>query len=197
MIKARIIQRPDMAAIMKQVNFGTSVGVNKTLKEGQAASIGAAKTTFTIRNNWLERSPIAIKAKFSNKNQTRISGEIFTKADFLRRHEDGTDKTARGGGNVAVPTENVRRNKRLIIPKGQRPKGLGPKVFVMQTRRGPVLAQRITKGRNKGIKVLYGLEKQVAIKKQSTFEDPIRKVVKSNLKPNIAAGIRFAMATRR
>ena len=74
---------------------------------------------------------------------------------------------------------------------------MGEKLFILQTKRGPVLAQRITRGKNKGIRILYGLEKQVKIKKNSTFYEPAEKTVKANLRENIRKGIRFAMATAR
>lgn len=179
---------------MRQINFGTAKGVTDTVKQGQKAVWDALDSTFTIRNKWPRVGPYAIKIKTANKNATPISGEISTAADWLKPHEAGTDKKAQDG-RLVVPTDQVRRNKRMIIPRGQRPKGLAGKAFVLETKKGPVLAQRLTKGKRKGLIVLYGLEKTVKIKKRSTFHEPIQKVVNSSLKDNIRKGIAYAFAT--
>jgi hypothetical protein len=190
----KILQRPPRAdAINKQLDFGTALGLTKTAQQGQQAVLGALRGTFTLRGSWFNPSnKFGIRVKPATKSD--LSAEVRTNADWLIVHEEGTDKKARSG-NVAVPTEQVRRNKRFIIPRGQRPKGLGSKAFVLQTKHGPVLAQRITRGKRKGLIVLYGLEKSVHIKKQSTFHEPIQKVVDRRLGTNIAEGIQKALAT--
>lgn len=194
-ISLKLVHRPPSAAeIYKQTLFGTAVGLTQTAKDGQKAVQQNLPAHLTIRNRWAEVGPYAIKIKPATKND--LQAVIGTNADFIIPHVTGQDKTARGG-NVAVPTENVRRNKRLIIQKGQRPKGLGAKAFVIQTRKGPVLVQRITRGKNKGLRVLYGLEKKVRIRKQPIFHEPIEKVLKANLNRNVAAGIARAFATMR
>ena len=193
MLRARVIQKPDFPAIKKQIAFGTAKGLTDTAKDAQKAVVDALQSTFTLRGNWF-RQNMRHGIKITPAKRDKLQSAVHTLADWLEPHETGKDKTPRGS-NIAVPTENVRRNKRMIIPKGQRPKGLGDKVFVMQTKRGPVLAQRITRGKNKGIRILYGLEKKVAIKKNSTFYEPAEKTVKANLKKNIDAGIRYALAT--
>jgi hypothetical protein len=195
MIGLKIIQTarpPSWQNIVKQIEFGTAVGLTQTAKDGQKASQDALRGTFIIRNKWPEIGPYAIKIKPATKND--LASEVRTAADWLVAHETGEDKKAKSG-DVAVPTDQVRRNKRLIIPRGQRPRGLGDKVFVLKTKHGPVLAQRISRGKRKGLIVLYGLEKSVRIRKQSTFYAPIQAVVKRNLDRNIKAGIERALAT--
>jgi hypothetical protein len=194
MFTLKITKRPPTAAkIVKQIRFGVAKGLTETAKEGQKASIGAIKGSFTTRGTWYlpsNRYGIRIKAA----KPTDLSAEVRTNADWLIPHEEGKDKRAKDG-RVAVPTDQVRRNKRLIIPRGQRPKGLGAKVFEMQTKRGKVLAQRLKRGPRKGLVILYGLESRVRIERQSTFFDPIKKVVSRRLGKNIANGIRHALAT--
>lgn len=184
-----------MSAIVKQVNFGTATGLTKTAKEGQAAVVGALKGTFTLRGNWFQQSN-KYGIKITPARKDKLQSEVKTAADWLEPHEEGRDKHAQGG-RVAVPTDQVRRNKRMIIPRGQRPKGLAAKAFILQTKRGPVLAQRLVKGKRKGLIVLYGLENTVRIKKRSTFHDPIQKVVDRRLAANIKEGIMRAFATAR
>jgi hypothetical protein len=186
---------PPVAKVMGNINFGTAKGLTETAKEAQSAVQGAIKGTFVVRGNWWQQSNrYGIRIKPATKADLRA--EIRTMADWLEPHETGKDKQARGG-QVAVPTENVRRNKRLIIPRGQRPKGLGSKAFVLQTKHGPVLAQRISRGPRKGLVVLYGLERSVRIRKQSTFYEPIQKVVRRRLEHNVKRGIAHAFATAR
>jgi hypothetical protein len=184
---------PPISSILKQIRFGTATGLTETAKQGQAAVIGALQGTFTIRGPWLlpsNRYGIRIKPA----TPSDPTAEIRTNADWLAIHEEGGDKHARGG-RLAIPTDQVRRNKRLIIPRGQRPKGLGAKAFVLQTKHGPVLAQRISRGKRRGLIVLYGLEQNVHIKRQSTFFEPLKKVVARRLQTNINAGIDRALAT--
>ena len=192
----KLVQRPPSAAeIYKQTMFGTALGLTNTAKDGQKAVVEELKKTFTLRGTWYQQN-MRHGIKVVPATKARLEAVIGTNADWLEPHETGRDKTARGG-NVAVPTENVRRNKRMIIPRGQRPRGLGAKVFVLQTKNGPVLAQRISRGKNAGIRILYGLERSVRIRKQSTFYAPIDRVVRRNLNRNVAEGITRAFATMR
>lgn len=191
----RMIQRPPLAdKLIKNINFGTAVGLTRTAKEGQAAVVGALAGTFTLRGRWFEQgNKFGIKIKPAKRDD--LSAEVRTQADWLEIHEKGGQKTARGG-RVAVPTGDVRRNKRAIIQKSQRPRNL-KNTFVLETAHGPVLAQRITRGKNKGIRILYGLEPKVQIRKQSTFYAPIDNVVKRRLDANIRAEIEKALRTMR
>jgi len=177
MLKARITQMPPpLSKVIKQLNYGTAVGLTKTAKEGQTAVVGALKGTFILRGSWWQQSNrFGIRIKPATPGS--LQSEVRTAADWLEPHETGRDKTARSG-RVAVPTDQVRRNKRQIIPQAQRPRGLKGKAFLIQTRKGPVLAQRIRRGPRKGLVVLYGLESHVKIRKQSTFYEPIDKVVR-------------------
>lgn len=192
----QIVKPPSAAKIGKQLDFGTAVGLTQTAKEGQKAVHGALRGTFTLRNSWWQQgNKFGIKVKAAKKND--LTSEVRTMADWLIPHETGRDKTARGG-RVAVPTRNVRRNKRDIITKANRPAALRNKrTFVIKTKRGDVLFQRKYKGKRSFITPLYGLERRVRIRKQSTFEKPIDKVVRRRLGPNIDAGLIKAFATMR
>lgn len=185
----------DPKKIIRQINYGTAVGLTKTAKEAQGAVIGALQGTFTLRGSWFQpgnRFGIRIKPA----TPADPSAEVRTNADWLLPHEEGKNKTARGG-NIAIPTDQVRRNKRLIIPRGQRPRGLGAKAFVLQTKKGPVLAQRISRGKRKGLVILYGLKPSVRIRRQSTFYEPIRKVIDRRLMKNITREIDHALRVMR
>jgi len=195
-ITTRVINNlPSAEKIMKNIDFGTAKGLTKTAKQGQSAVVDALQSNFTLRGTWFNQN-MRHGIKITPARKDKLQSSVHTLADWLEPHETGKDKTPRGG-NLAVPTDQVRRNKRMIIPKGQRPRGLAAKAFVLQTKKGPVLAQRLIKGKRKGLIILYGLEPQVKIKKRPTFRVPIEKVVKSNLKSNIAEGINDAIRTMR
>lgn len=194
-VKTKMISNvPSAAELYKQIQFGTALGLTRTAKAAQAASVDAIKGTFTVRGRWFEQgNRFGIKVRPATP--AKMQAEVSTLADWLDAHETGTDKQARSG-RVAVPTDQVRRNKRMIIPRGQRPGALrGKNTFVLDTKRGPVLFQRLTRGKRKGLVALYGLEKSVKIRKQSTFYEPIGKVVKDQLNKNIRDGIARAFAT--
>jgi hypothetical protein len=196
-IRVRQIEKPPSAAkIGRNLDFGVALGLTKTAKDGQKASQGALRGTFTIRNRWLEQgNKFGIKVKAATKAD--LTSEVRTNADWIIPHETGKDKTARGG-RVAVPTANVRRSKRDIITKPNRPSALRNKrTFVIKTKRGDVLYQRKYKGKRSFITPLYGLERRVRIRKVAVFEKPIETAVKRRLGINIEAGLRRAFATMR
>lgn len=194
MLSAKLINKINTAEIIKQVNFGTAVGLTKTAKMAQSATQESLDSNFTIRNKWSRVGPYAIK--ITPARPATLQATVYTNANWLKPHEDGTDKHAQGG-SIAVPTENVRRNKRLIIPKAQRPRGLAAKAFKLQTKRGVVLATRQGRGKAKKLVILYGLESVVRIKKRPTFREPIQKVVDTRLRLNIANAITNAFKTMR
>lgn len=193
MVAQVINKMPSVGGVVRQFQFGTAVGLTRLAKHAQKDIKQELRSQFTIRNKWPDVGPLAIRITPATKND--LTSEVKTAAGFLRPHEEGTAKTPLSGKSIAVPTENVRRNKRLIIPRGQRPKGLGGKAFVLETKHGPVLAQRITRGPRKGLVVLYGLEPSVRIKKRSTFNEPARKAAKQHGPRFINEGIHYALKT--
>ena len=85
----------------------------------------------------------------------------------------------------------------MIIPRAQRPAQLrGKNTFVEKTKSGEtVLFRRVGRGKSQKIVALYILEPKVRIRKQSTFYEPIKRIVARNLDTNIRAGIQKALAT--
>jgi hypothetical protein len=194
-ISVKVIERPPSSEkITKNINFGIARGLTRLAKDGQSAVLGALRGKFTLRGTWFQQqNRFGIKIQPAKPND--LVAAVQTRADWLEKQETGGDKTSIQGHSIAVPTDQVRRNKRLIIPRGQRPPGLGSKAFVLQTKHGPVLAQRITRGKRKGIIILYGLERKVKIKKVDVFEKPIEKVVGRRGQRIIEQSIVEALAT--
>jgi hypothetical protein len=195
-ITARVIKNFSPNEIIKQVNYGTAVGLTNTAKDGQTAVLKALGDTFTLRGQWFKQSmKYGIRIDMARKD--KLQAAVKTAADWLEIHEKGGIKTSSAGHDLAIPTGEVRRNKRMIIPTAQRPRALREKkgIFILQTKNGRVLFQRKGKGKNSKIVALYNLEPRARIKKASTFYEPIEKVVKRNLAGNIKAGIAKAFAT--
>lgn len=155
----------------KQIIFAAAQSLTAVAKEAQTDVIATIEKTFTTRGRWyLPSNKFGIKIKAARKDD--LSAEVKTAADWLKLHETSGVKTPQGN-NLAVPTENVRRTKRQIITKSQRPRNL-KRAFVINTRSGPVLFQRKNK---KTIVALYNLEPRVPIKKASTVIEPTTKTV--------------------
>lgn len=191
-----VVRPPSAAQIDRNLRFGVAKGLTDTAKQGQAAVLGALRGTFTLRGSWFQQSnKFGIKVKPAKRDD--LSAEVRTQADWLEKHETGGTKRAKSG-RVAVPTINVRRNKRDIITRANRPGRLrGKRTFVIKTSRGDVLYQRKYKGKRSHIVALYNLEQSVRIRKRSTFFEPITRVVRRRLDRNIIAGMRHAIATMR
>jgi hypothetical protein len=174
----------------KQIIFAAAQSLTEVAKESQTAVIADIQQTFTTRGKWyLPSNKFGIKIKAAKKND--LTAEVKTAADWLSLHETGGTKTP-DGRHLAVPTENVRRTKRQIITRSQRPKNL-KRSFVIQTASGPVLFQR--RGKKK-IVALYDLEPKVKIKKESTVIEPTRRTVQQRFdrifEKNLANAVKTA-----
>lgn len=197
MFKTTIVKRPPTAdKIMKQIIYGTAVGLTKTAKEAQDAVKGALRGAFTIRNQWLDRGPLQIGIKPATPKD--LSAEVRTRADFLGIHETGGIKVPKGGHRLAIPGDGVKRNKRLIIPKSQRPKAIIAKGgFVVKIKHGDVIAIRQGRGKKKSLKFLYNLEERARIKREPIFKEPIEKVLARRLHSNVQREVKNALQAMR
>lgn len=196
-ISMKLVERPPSAAeIFKQITFGTAVGLTNTAKDAQKASVDAIKSTFTTRGTWFQQN-MKHGIKITPATKANLQAAVHTLADWLEIHEKGGTKTPRGR-NLTVPSFAIRpRGSRKIIRAAQRARALlaSGKAFILDTPKGEVIARQ--RGRGGRLEVLYGLEPQVKIRRQSTFFDPIDRTVKRRLHPNIEAGIKRAFATMR
>ncbi|HWT00208.1 MAG TPA: hypothetical protein VN256_08170 [Pyrinomonadaceae bacterium] len=174
----------------KQIIFATAKSLTEVAKESQTNVIAEIPDTFTTRNNWyLPSNKFGVKVKAARKND--LTAELKSAADWLVRHEQAGVKTPEGS-HLAVPTANVRRTKRQIIARSQRPRNL-KRAFVIQTSSGPVLFQRKNK---RQIVALYNLEPRVKIRKQSTVVEPTKLTVQQRFDPiferNLAEAVKTA-----
>jgi hypothetical protein len=184
---------PRQFNLAKQVTFALAATLTAVAREAQAASVASIEDTFTVRNNWDKPSnAMGIKALAATKDD--LSAALVTRADWL--HEEARKKEPlRSGGLLAIPTAQVRRTKRDIIQRSQRPKALAGKAFRLKTRNGPVLAKWQGRGKNKKLVVLYRLKPSARIRKQSTLVEPTVKVFEKRFDKVFEQQLRRALAT--
>jgi hypothetical protein len=199
MFTTRVINNlPSAEKIIKNINFGTAVGLTKTAGEAKSAVIGAWKGKFTIRNPWLERSPIGPKIKPATRD--KLTAEVSMSAKFARLQDEGGIKLPYKN-YLAMPADSGPLAGKKRIPVAMRPKNLKD-AFILTTKSGTkLLCIRKMSGRGKnrssGVVPMYVLIPRASIKRADIFRDPIEKVVNRRLKPNISAGITRALQTMR
>lgn len=199
MFKARMINNlPSAAKIIKNLDFGTAVGLTKTAKEGQAAVFGAVKGAFKGPNNWL-KSPVGIKITPATPRTMR--SEVKTSAKFMPVQDAGGIKLPYGN-HLCIPANKGPLHGKRRIPANMRPKALmdSGKGFITTTKSGTkIMGVRGLKSRGKyaGFTIMYVMVKKANIKAAKVFHDPIQKVVDRRLKINIRNSIDHALKTMR
>jgi hypothetical protein len=184
------------ANVNKQIRFATALALTKTAKDGQTAVIGALQSNFTLRTQWYQpANKMGVRIKTAKKND--LEAQVKTASGFLKKFESGEDKLPRRK-RIAIPTENVRRNKRDIITKANRPNNLRQKrTFLLETSKGLVLFQRKFKGKRSKIVPLYLLRARARTPKKPSFYAPARKTARENFGKNFADACKQAFATAR
>lgn len=160
----------------KQVTFALASALTAVAREAQAASVSDIERTFTVRNNW-DKPSNAMGVKVLPASKTDLSAAVVTRADWLTLHEEGGTKRP-DGRNIAIPSENVRRTKRDLVQRSQRPKALrGKRDVVLPLKSGGEgLFQRRGKGKRSRLVFLYRLKPSARIRKQSTLVEPTVRV---------------------
>lgn len=177
---------------MKYINNGISAGLTQTAKDGQKASVDAIRSTFTVRGNWPNQN-MKHGIKITPARGEKLQASVHTLADWLELHEKGGTKLPHGR-SLSVPTFALRpKGSKKILRGPMRVKQLlaSGKAFIMETDRGPVVAQ--TKGKGQRLVILYGLEPQVRVRKRSTFYEPIEKAVKRNIHSNVSRNVKIQL----
>lgn len=197
-IKAYTISNFSAVQMAKQVRFATAVALTNTAKEGQADVLQALDSSqggaFTLRGKWFNPSnKYGIRVKTARKDD--LQSAVMTNADWLIPHETGEDKKPRGN-SLAIPTINVRRNKKDIIIRSSRPRNL-KRAFVLTMKKSGQKVLFTRKGRKKKslLVALYNLTAKANIRKQSTVVEPIKKIVEKRLFKNYEIALRRALAT--
>jgi hypothetical protein len=182
-IKTQLINNmPTGAELIKQVKFGTAVGLTKLAKAAQREVVTSITSTFTTRGRWFEQSN-RMGIKITPAKPNKLYSEVKTLADWLESHERGGTKTPKGRSRLSVPLWGARpKGSRRVLSKSLRPQALlaAGKAFMLKTPFGEIIATTRGRGSNSRIVPLYGLERSVKIRKRSTFYEPIRRVLAKN-----------------
>ncbi len=143
-----------------QLPFATARALTKTAQDTRARALGEIATRFTLRNTFTASGIRVVPA--TKDNLMSALGLTDRVASYLDKFELGGVKLPKGK-MLAIPMSNVRRTKRDLIMKSQRPRNL-QNTFVLQTASGPILFQRFGQGKKQSIKAMYDLEPKVTIK---------------------------------
>lgn len=181
--------------LAKQMTFALAATLTQLAKESQSASIKEIEHDFTVRNNW-DKPSNAMGVKILAATKDDLSSAVATRADWLIAHEEGLLKTP-AGQFLAVPGSNVRRTKRDIVQRGQRPKALrGKRDVVLPLKKGGYgLFVRKGRGKNERLVFMYRLIKSAKIKKQSTVVAPTVKTFERRFNTVFDEQLRKAVAT--
>lgn len=195
---ARVETSGDIAAALtldRQLVFAAARALTKTAQDSQSASIAAIRQTFTTRGTWYLPSG-RFGVRITPATRERLETAVRMAADWLIPHEAGEDKVAAGGGLLAIPMVGPGRprpSQRAKVRRDLKPRALGQRGVVIETRRGPVLFAR----QDKRLVAFYGLERRARIRKRSTVIEPTIQTVARNFGGNLAEAIVEALRTAR
>lgn len=184
-------------SVPKQVNYGAMIGVNKLAEHIRDAELQSAKSIFNLRGRWYEpRNRFGFNITYAKK--TNINAEVFTRADWLYLHESGGVKNPKGS-NIALPSQYIKRNKKDIITRSNRPRnirGAFKHTFKSGKAKGhTAIVKAYREGDERRIVILYWLERSVSIKKSYDFYGIGRKVFDRNSNKYLNDGISIALKT--
>lgn len=179
----------------EQLTYAAARALTQTARQSQAASVEAIRRTFTTRGTWyLPGSRFGVRVTPATK--ARLESAVRTAADWLIPHETGEDKVAGGGGLLAVPLVGrgrPRPSQGAKVRADLKPRALGRRGVVIETRRGPVLFAR----QDRRLVAFYGLERRARIRKRSTVVEPTVRTFAGNFGDNLAGAIAEALRTAR
>lgn len=217
MIDIQVDTRSALASLgdvqRKQIPFATAVALNRTADDSQAAIRQHIGRTFTLRRkDFIERTIKIENRDRASKTRPFVILGIDPTRNVLAKFELGGPKKPISGKALAVPV-NVKRNKRDIITKGNRIRGLnlrrtgdgrisGDKrtfiaggVVLQRARRGKgTLSAQITRG---VVRVLYSFKSSVPLDPDLHFHDHVVKTVARRWQPNFDGALAFALRSAR
>jgi len=148
---------------------------------------------FTLRTSWWNRGPYSIKTEMATKQN--LTSKVYTMAPWMQMQEEGGTKIPTKSKRLALPMPDVRRTKRDLVQKGQKPRAL-TKAFLIHTNSGnDFLAVRVGRGKRSVMKLMWLLERSATIKKRFGFHETAQKVIDRVGMTHINEGIKYALET--
>lgn len=196
----------------EQLPFSAAQAINNTLKDLQLEEQRDLRNAFVLRRpDWAMRSVKIVQ--FANKRT--LSGTLAIsppgapdRAGILAQHEQGRSglKTPKDGRSVAIPV-NVRRNKRDIVTKANRPRAMiekgkaKGKVFVVRQGDRSHLPEGVYRrggsAKRPKLTMMYALELRVRLPRTLRFYAIARKVVPERLARQFELALVAALKTAR
>ena len=194
----------ELPKVMKAMDaFGKSqmpFAVSKTLNDAAFSTRthiikSTMPRTFAMRNKQFGNAMFRVQKSTKKKLFARVFDRLGR--EYMSRHTTGGTKTARGG-DVAVPTKEIRRGARGVT-KSRRPRQLlvgGKRAFrqtIAKSGQDAILQRRGKK--RYPLKVLYILEPSTKIKKTFKFYEEATKVATKTFQRRMIKNFKMAKKT--
>jgi hypothetical protein len=178
-------------AANRQIPFALARALTRTAQDAQGDVRSDLPHRFTIRNTWVSRG-----IRITPATKAKPEAIVGSLEPFMARQETGGTKRARSAHHVAVPVK-AKRNKRDLIPKGQRPAALKgkPGIFKIVTASGAGIMRREGKQRYP-LQILYWLKSGVTVRPRFGFQETTADTVRKRFGLNFVASLSDAMGHR-
>lgn len=154
----------------KQLPFACSLALNRASEKARDKFLQELPGRLTLRTSWWKpKNKFGFNIKNSNKHNLVTS--IYTRAPWMTLQETGGIRTPQKK-TLAVPHSNVKRTKRDLISKANKPAGIKNK-FIKEVNGKPFLFKRL----KKSIRLMYNLIPSARIKPVLQFKDTISREV--------------------
>lgn len=176
-----------------ELAFGIAKGLTDLADAARNDFIKDLPSRFTLRTGWWKpRSKFGFNVQMAKKDNLKAT--IYTRATWMKLQEEGGTQQV-SGKRLAIPTGEVRRTKRDLILKSQKPLALS-KAFPIRLKSGKsMLAIRIGRGKSKVLKFMYTLAPQAQIKPALRFHGSITEFVEKYGRKYMEGGIEYALRT--
>lgn len=177
----------------EQFRFSVAKALTATASQVQQEVRKNMPGRFTIRRPWVVNGILIEKATKQN-----LTATVYSRDKFMGLQEVGGAKGPLRN-YLALPTSMVRRTKKDLIAKADRPKNLGDKVEMIEFNGHKWLAlKRGRKGANGNkLRLLYLLVPRAQIKSRLGLGEDAARVAKARFVQNLNDAMQFALRTAR
>lgn len=199
------VERYYEALEKRELPFAMAKGLTKTVQDVQGKIISTLPGKFTLRTGWWKpNTPYGFRIQKATK--ATLTAKVYTRAPWMQMQETGGVKQV-AGKRLAIPFTQrsgsrpgvefgVKRTKRDLVMKSQRPQALGSKAFTIKGKHGgDLLATRTGRGKRSVLRILYGLEPKANIKARLHMAETAEQVVASGWRRNFEEAIDYALKT--
>lgn len=177
-----------------ELRFGVAKGLTDLAGKARDEVVWDLPNRFTLRTAWW-RPGSRYGFNIQKATKQSLEASIYTRAPWMQLQEEGGTKVV-SGKRIAVPTAQVRRTKRSLIPQSQKPANLGNKAFKVTTKSGnTMLATRVGKGKRSELKMLYSLVPRAQVPPRLHFHRTVTEFVNKHGAQYLLRGIEYALKT--